>query len=144
MIEIIEEERKRIKAERRTMVKDALLILAGAIALTVFLLVWKGQITGSAVINDGNFCEDYDGFQFISPPNITLSEDNGYTYQLKLSCIPGNITFQDNSDYIDVPPDGIIRMISEHNIPDEIDAIIIAQHESGEFIYRRFNINVQK
>ena len=95
------DEIKKVKSERHIIF--AVLLFASAMLLITVLLVWNGQITGMQTIEASeHFCTDYSGFEFVSEENIALSAADNFSYQLKLNCIPGNITFQDNSDLIDV------------------------------------------
>ena len=134
----IEEEKEKIRAERRTLVKDAILLIIAAGLLTAFLLIWKGQVTGMQVLEQEGFCSDYNGFSFISGQNITLSEDNDHAFQLKLSCLRGNITFHYDSDYIQISKSGLVSLVNKETTPAAIRSMIIARHESGEYIYKIF------
>lgn len=135
----IEAERKIIKSERMTMVKDAIIVIIASAILVTFLLVWKAQITGLSIADEDAFCEDHSGFAFLSPENITVSGQEGYTYQLKLSCPEGNITFHDDSDYVDVPPTGRVKLMPKQGMTEISHVMIAARPESGRRISKEFN-----
>lgn len=143
----IAEERARISAERRTMVKDGLVLLLIAAALTAFLLVWRAEITGLAALDnsveEGAFCVDYAGFRFISGDMIVLSEAEGYSHQLELGCLPGKTVLHEDSGHLDIGPDGMVRLIGDSPRPAAVDAVVIARHESGEDIYKRVIFEVR-
>ena len=135
------DEIKKVKSERH-IIFAALLFVSAMLLITV-LLVWNGQITGMQTMEvSDHFCVDYSGFDFVSEETITLSASDGSSYQLKLNCIPGNITFHDNSDIIDVSREGVVKLITNVNPPEIIDVMILAEHESSKIIYKKFRVHI--
>jgi hypothetical protein len=124
-------------AKHERVIVVVVLVFAAAIAMIAALLMWKGQITGFQVLDEsGTFCVAYGELGFISEEEVVLSGVDGY--QLKLSCIPGNITLLYDSEFINISSTGLVRLTEEKEAPEMIKAIIIAEHESGEIIHKKF------
>lgn len=140
----IVDEQHLIAAERRTLLKDAILLAAIAIAITAFLLVWRAEITGMVTADpQDRYCDGFGDLVFLSDASVVLERDNDFTHQLKLICLPGEVTFHDNSDYIRVFDDGRIVLSEEAQRPGYYEAFIIAEHGSGEFIGKKFRFDVR-
>jgi hypothetical protein len=148
MDERLEEEKKRIKLERKTLIKDALLILIGAAILTAFLLAWKGQITGMQTIQ--TFDSEYPTITESTPntdlrfehiPNIKTKVGE----QTSFKVIPnqaGNIVFSDNTILFDIGENGEVDFVPE--TPGEHRIFIVITNEKREYYLQDFRLSIEE
>jgi len=144
----IEEEKGRIKVERKTMIKDAIVIVIAAAILTTFLLVWKGQITGQATIQ--TFESDIPTVTE-STPNTPLSFEHIPNMKAKIGdkinfkVIPNQaegINFYDNTPLFDIGTNGEVDYVPE--TPGEYRLFIIITNANGEYYLQDFRLSIEE
>ncbi|MFC1741682.1 hypothetical protein ACFL3V_04055 [Nanoarchaeota archaeon] len=148
MIESVRKEKERIRLERKTLVKDAVGILIVAAALFVFLVFWRGEITGYHSLN--TFESDIPSVSKSTPGSTLLFEDipninASVGEEVHFKVIPNigeKVIFSDNTQLFEIDEEGTVRFTPES--PGNHRVFIIITNSAGEYYMKDFRIIIQE
>ena len=146
--ERIENERKRINFERRTMIKDAIIIIIASAILATFLLVWKGQMTGFQTM------ETFESGGTVSgaSPEGSLSFEKIPDFiakvgeHIRFRVDPNNedVLFRDDTGLFEIEQDGTVDFTPSEQDVGRHNAWIIIKDSTGRYYYQNVVIIVEE
>jgi uncharacterized protein YpmS len=148
MLDKIAEEREKIRQERRTLMKDAVLIFVAAALIAAFLLVWKSQITGFATLETfetetfvaGSSSEQ--SLRFEEIPNFVAKV--GEKVKFKVEPNQERVKFSDDTTMFEIDEEGIVEFTPTEQDVGNHNIWIIIKDDSGHYYYQNVVIMIEE
>jgi len=148
ILERIREEREHIRHERKVMIKDGLMLLAAAIVIIGFLLIWNGEMTGYASLETfeteyvvrGNSPTSSLSFELIPAFIATVGENTRF----KVKANRDDVVFRDDSNLFEITQEGIVEFTASYDDVGKHNAWIIVKDNNGEYYYQNVKIIIEE
>jgi hypothetical protein len=146
--ERIENERKSISQERKTMLKDAIIVIIASAILATFLIAWKAQITGFQTLQtfDSEYfvhgSSDDNLLRFERVPNFIAKV--GEEVHLNVEPNRDDVMFSDNTLMFEITQEGAIEFVPRQEDVGRHNVLIIINDIEGHIYIQNVVIIIEE